>query len=92
MGEYDPFKADIWSVGVILFCMLFGFIPFHEEEEDAIFELIKQGFTAEVKGGYGPWFPSDIAISKEAMDLLSGMLTFAISDKIFVSGITNKKI
>jgi serine/threonine protein kinase len=28
--HFDPFKADIYSLGVVLFCMLFGFHPYTE--------------------------------------------------------------
>ncbi len=53
---YNPFPADIWSLGVIIFCMLFGFPPFHAEEENEIFDLIKQGFKNEILEGYGGMF------------------------------------
>lgn len=71
-GKYDR-AADVWSVGVIVFCMLFGFPPFWVDEdalnmgkthEQRIFDLIKKGFIAEVREGYGPWFPKDIPVSK----------------------------
>eukprot|EP01083_Nonionella_stella_P034416 94207_1 len=76
-GEYDPFAADIWSCGVIIFCMLCGYVPFFEggDDEAAIFALITKGFTAEVREGYGAWFAKDIAISAEAMKLIAGLLT-----------------
>eukprot|EP01084_Bolivina_argentea_P026347 48988_1 len=72
---YDPFPADMWSIGVIIFCMLFGFVPFHAEEENEIFEKIKKGFKNKVLEGYGAFFPKDIPISNDAMDIISGMLT-----------------
>merc|ERR1719242_295630 len=62
---YDPFKADIWSVGVVLFCMLFGFVPWIIDEgvddpEKAIFRLVLKGFDADIKEGWGPFFPKEL--------------------------------
>ena len=72
---YDAFSADMWSCGVIIFSMLFGFVPFYAEDEQQIFNKIKSGFTPKVMDGYGAFYPSDIPISDEAMDIISGLLT-----------------
>eukprot|EP01084_Bolivina_argentea_P311197 538636_1 len=79
---YLPFPADMWSVGVIIFCMLFGFVPFHAEEEEQIFENIKKGFKNEIIDGYGAFFPKDIPISEDAMDIISGLLTSDPSQRL----------
>lgn len=31
MVPYDPFKSDVWSLGVILFAMLSGKMPFEQK-------------------------------------------------------------
>jgi len=31
---YDPQQADVWSAGVVLFAMLFGFVPFFADTEE----------------------------------------------------------
>ena len=61
--------SDVWSCGIILFSMLFGFPPFHEDsmndgdcievgnQEEIIFNKIKEGFNPVTKEGYGNWFP-----------------------------------
>ena len=62
--------------------MLFGFAPFHvdptryfgEKESIAVYKLIKKGFKPEVKKGFGPWFPREMAISKDGRDFISKLL------------------
>jgi len=63
-GNYSH-AADMWSVGVIAYVMIFGFPPFYVDpnkyygikETKAIYQLIMKGFTPTIKKGYGSWFP-----------------------------------
>ena len=81
-GQYDR-QADVWSVGIIIFCMLFGFPPHYvdadeikigESEEEAIAKLVAKGFFPEVREGWGQWFPAEIPVSENVKHLLSKML------------------
>jgi len=64
-GESVTAKCDIWALGVILFRLLFGYLPFHCESKEETEEKIK----------VGDWsFPTDQYISAEARDLLVKIL------------------
>lgn len=73
LGDYTE-HCDMWSFGVIMFVMLFGYPPFHAETDDDIFKKIKQGFEAKTKAGFGAWFPQDIPCSDPAKDLMKNLM------------------
>jgi serine/threonine protein kinase len=58
---YDGQKADVWSIGVILFVLLAGYLPFEESTVAALFQKIQ---NADFK--YPPFFtePSKRLLSK----------------------------
>ena len=43
LKKNHDYKSDIWSSGVIAYILLSGSIPFWDEDEDKLFELIKKG-------------------------------------------------
>jgi len=78
---------DMWTVGVILYVMIYGYPPFwcdpqqykdKNEEQQALYQKIVRGFVPNIKStathGYGPWFPDHIETSPELRDLISGLL------------------
>jgi len=82
-GKYS-FHADIWSMGVIMFILIFGFPPFHgtEGKDAQIHAAIRKGFEPIVKPGYGPWFPANMPVSDAAKDLMSRMLVLDQAKRI----------
>lgn len=88
-GKYNE-ACDMWSMGVILFVMVFGFPPFHcqnpkygpAQADKAIFSLIRRGFEPKVKPGFGPWFPKKIPVSKSCKDMISRLLRVKVADRL----------
>lgn len=64
----------MWSVGVVMFIMLFGFPPFHGNDDRMTQRRILAGFHPEVRNGYGAFFPAAIPVSAEAKDLIRRLL------------------
>ena len=62
--EYDGFYSDLWSCGVVLYCMLVGKLPFDDEDIKVLYFNIKSA------NYYLPSF-----LSKYAQDILRRILT-----------------
>lgn len=74
--------CDIWSFGVIMFVMLFGYPPFYANNDEDIKRKIKKGFTNVTKKGYGAYFPAAIPCSDSAKDLISKCLCMDQSQRL----------
>jgi calcium-dependent protein kinase len=71
------------------FVFLFGYPPFHGEDDpispgsyEAIFRAIEAGFEPEVKDGWGAWFPEEIPVSANARDFLARLLTSDTANRL----------
>jgi serine/threonine-protein kinase HSL1 (negative regulator of Swe1 kinase) len=73
---YRGDRADIWSVGIILFAMLNGFLPFDGGDLTTTLRLVK-------KGEY--FLPP--SLSAEAADLIQRILQKRPEDRISMAGI-----
>jgi len=78
---FDAFKADVWSLGICLFAMLFGFFPFEQSDptKDWRAEKVRD---VQLAGGsavatiIGFYPKKKISISPDAKALLDSMLMF----------------
>jgi len=64
-ADYDPYKADIWTCGVLLYVFLTGCLPFDDANLGRLYSTIK---SARYK------FPAGIIVSKGARTLVQRIL------------------
>ena len=78
--KYIPFYSDIWSLGVLLYIMLFGNFPFKANSEEKLFELINNGKLI---------FPNNINVSDEVKKLLLKIVVIEPSKRLSLEEIIN---
>eukprot|EP00954_Amorphochlora_amoebiformis_P011366 889646-Amorphochlora_amoeboformis.AAC.1 len=72
--------ADMWSMGVIMFAVLYGTLPFRSRNRDPrkkvreVEDMIVKGFSPVLRKGEGPWFDSRAKVSESARNLIAELL------------------
>lgn len=64
--KYGP-KVDLWSAGVVLFILLAGYPPFHDNSETAMFQKIR-------RGDFNFNDPAWDDVSEDAKDLIRNLI------------------
>lgn len=72
--KYGP-KVDLWSAGVVLFILLAGYPPFHDNSEPAMFQKIR-------KGDFNFDDPAWDDVSEDAKDLIRNLIVIDPSKRL----------
>ena len=75
-GNTYTSKADLWSIGVCFYQMLFGKTPFDAKSYEDLKEKVR------TQSGKNLNFPKDVPISPECKDLLINLLQYNASQRI----------
>lgn len=88
---YDGFTADVWSLGVCLFCLLSGFFPVDEaSSNDWRFDKLRraqQGGRSSTAVIYGWYKRSTSFLSPQVLNLLDGMLMIDPTQRLSIEQI-----
>ena len=72
-GSVYDHRADIWSLGVILYEMMYGFCPYEENSITKLINLIDNNLLK---------FPPEISISNHVKILMKRMMTIKYRERI----------
>ena len=83
-NKYNGISSDIWSLGIILYLMLFQELPFMDADVNRLYKKILEGKYE---------IPKDkkTTVSKDAIDLIKKILEVNPKNRIKISGIIKHK-
>jgi serine/threonine protein kinase len=75
-GEpFDPFPTDVWAMGVCLYVMIYGRLPFYSDLPAELTEMIRTGAIE---------YPDEPTVSENLRDLLRRLLCRDVSARISI--------
>ena len=77
-NPYDGVKSDIWSLGVVLYVMLVGDLPWTKTNQFSLFEQIKNGEF---------FIPN--SVTTDAKDLISNLMKVKASERLDLNQVLN---
>lgn len=80
-GEVNP-KSDVWSLGVLLYLLTFGIVPFKANDMQVLYNKI-------IIGRYK--FPDNDFASSELIELIQSMLCVDIKTRISIHDVLNHR-
>lgn len=84
-------NVDVWGCGVVLYQMIFGFLPFQITPTDNFYLNIKLLIDKEKEGVEDKFLKNDVKISKSLKELISKMLNFNEKERYTFKMIWNSK-
>lgn len=76
--KYSGLKVDIWSSGIILFAMLNGYLPFEDEDTNALYKKVLSGT-----------YEFHHCVSSSGRDLIQKILNNKPSERFTIEQIRN---
>ena len=78
--KYLPYYSDIWSLGVLLYTMIFGKFPFNANNNEDLLDLINEGKIE---------FPNDVKTSNEVKNLIKRIIVVEPCKRASLNSILN---